>query len=224
MRTQRVFEQTASRLLFVVIVFLVTALWKSDVFATVRERVTHIFPQESHSELPTRSNKVPSPNDSSISAQESFPSEPENVRNIFASSTYLYTVQDVIDGDTIRIAVPHSSTGTELVRFVGIDAPEIPLPHKVGECYGTEATQHLRSLLSKTRVRLEFDTTQGVRDRHGRLLAYVLYEGLNVNEWLVRRGDAREYTYAKPYRYQTSFKTAQEAAQAEKRGMWTCME
>jgi micrococcal nuclease len=136
------------------------------------------------------------------------------------SQTYegTYTVVSVIDGDTIRVDVDGT---VEPVRFIGINTPEIPLPEKPGECFGTEAKQHTETLFIDKRVRLEVDATQGARDKYHRLLAYpFLPDGTNVGEKLIREGFALERTYAAPYKYQAVFKEAAREAKRETRGLW----
>ncbi|MFM2374267.1 MAG: hypothetical protein RLZZ234_262 [Candidatus Parcubacteria bacterium] len=133
-------------------------------------------------------------------------------------SEALHPVVAVVDGDTIRV---ERHGVVEPVRFIGIDTPEIPLPDKVGECFGTEAKTRAHELLSGTQVRLEYDPSQGERDTYGRLLAYpFLEDGTNVGELLVREGFAREYTFAAPYAYQEVYRAAARDAKRETRGMW----
>ena len=52
---------------------------------------------------------------------------------------------EVIDGDTIRI------DNGELVRYLGIDAPE------QNEVYGLSATRYNESLVAGKTLRLEYD-------------------------------------------------------------------
>gem|GEM_PF-2260586 len=44
---------------------------------------------------------------------------------------------------------------------------------------------------------------------------------MNINEEMIRRGMAREYTYHTPYMYQNDFLSAQREAQETKRGIWS---
>lgn len=83
-------------------------------------------------------------------------------------------VARVIDGDTIELA------GGELVRYIGVDAPETR--RRIGarwiedpEPFGREATEANRRWVEGRRVRLEYDVER--RDRYGRLLAYVYVDG-----------------------------------------------
>lgn len=97
--------------------------------------------------------------------------------------TQLYTVERVLDGDTIEL-----SDGAK-VRLLGIDAPE------TDQCYGPESAQALSSLVLGREVILQKDST--AVDEIDRLLRYVfLYspdartDNVFVNNHLVRQGYA----------------------------------
>ena len=121
----------------------------------------------------------------------------------------LYPVVKVADGDTVTVVIDGVR---ERVRLLGIDAPELGSP---GECFGRESADRAAALLTGTSVQLIADDTQDDRDRYGRLLRYVvLADGTLVNGMLVRDGDAREYTYDEPYRYQQQFRALEEEARA----------
>ena len=130
----------------------------------------------------------------------------------------LYTVVKVVDGDTITVSIDGSS---ETVRLIGIDTPETVDPRKTVQCFGKEASDTTKILLTGRVVTLEKDGTQGERDKYGRLLAYVYRDdGLFINKYLVEQGFAHEYTYNLPYKYQLEFKDAEHAAQMQQRGLW----
>lgn len=128
-----------------------------------------------------------------------------------------YPVVSVVDGDTVKVRMGRS---VESVRLIGIDAPETNAPGTPVQCFGPESSAKATEMLSGTTVRLEFDESQGRLDRYGRLLAYVWVGDVHVNEWLVRHGYAREFTYNAPYRYQADFQAAEAAARAGGRGLW----
>lgn len=137
-----------------------------------------------------------------------------------ASSQYTYyKVTEVVDGDTIKISMNGS---IETLRLIGIDTPETVDPRKPVQCFGKEASNKAKELLSGKKVRIETDPTQGERDKYDRLLAYVYREdGLFYNKVIIEDGYAHEYTYNKPYKYQTQFKLAQQSAQAGQKGLWS---
>lgn len=135
----------------------------------------------------------------------------------FGDANGSYPVVAVVDGDTIDVRM---GSRVESVRLIGIDTPEMQTRERDAQCFGPEASAATRELLEGKVVRLEFDASQGRRDRYDRLLAFVWLEDLHVNEWLVRQGYAREYTYSAPYRYQAGFKAAEAEARAAARGLW----
>ncbi len=71
------------------------------------------------------------------------------------------------DGDTLRVTMPDGTE--EKVRFIGVNTPESTIQH---EPFGKEASAYTKSRLPVgTRVWLETDVQ--LRDRYGRILAYI---------------------------------------------------
>lgn len=136
-----------------------------------------------------------------------------------STSTSTYPVAWVIDGDTIVVKIVDEE---RTVRLLGIDTPEVDPQYNPIECYGREATDATKRLVEGTSVTLTSDPSQGVEDKFGRLLAYVfLPDGTLVNQYLVSEGYAKEYTYNTPYQYQAAFRTAEDDAQSNERGLWS---
>lgn len=130
----------------------------------------------------------------------------------------LFSVSRVVDGDTIVVAIDGVDTK---VRLLGINTPETVDPRKTVECFGKQASQKTKSLLEGRNVRLVADSSQGDKDKYGRLLRYVWRDdGIFVNKELIQEGYAYEYTYHTPYLYQQEFKTAQREAEQNKLGLW----
>jgi micrococcal nuclease len=130
----------------------------------------------------------------------------------------MYRVERVVDGDTIVVA--HDGV-LEKVRLLGINTPETVDPRKKVECFGKQASEKTKELVLGKEVTIEFDQTQGMRDKYDRLLAYVTTsDGIFVNNYLVASGYAYEYTYNIPYIHQAEFKKAQHDAQALGLGLW----
>ncbi|MGH7203371.1 MAG: thermonuclease family protein [Candidatus Levyibacteriota bacterium] len=95
-------------------------------------------------------------------------------------------------------------------------------PRKPVQCFGKEASNYAKQLLSNKTVSLESDPTQGDWDKYHRLLRYVwLDTKANANEIMIADGYAYEYTYNTPYKYQSEFKAAQHAAEDAGRGLWS---
>jgi micrococcal nuclease len=133
----------------------------------------------------------------------------------------------VYDGDTIKLA------NGEKVRLIGIDTPESSQNKKLlrdagrsGEdinkilAMGRRSAQYTRSLLEGRRVRLEFDIQK--RDKYGRLLAYVyrVYDGLFINEDIIRSGYAYPMTIPPNIRHADEFKELFREAQKARRGLF----
>ncbi len=122
-------------------------------------------------------------------------------------------VERVVDGDTFVLA------SGERVRLIGIDTPETVHPSRGVEPYGKQASDFSKSLLAGKRVRLVYDVQ--VRDRYGRLLAYVyLSDGTFVNAELVKRGFAQVSTYPPNVKHQDTFLALQREARSAQRGLW----
>jgi micrococcal nuclease len=123
----------------------------------------------------------------------------------------LYTVTNIIDGDTIKILYEEN---IEKVRLIGIDTPE------EANCFFEESTERLRSLLEDKKIRIEFDPSQDQRDKYDRLLLYIWLDDTFINQAMISDGYAHEYTYNLPYKYQDDFKQAENSAREAKRGLW----
>ena len=130
-----------------------------------------------------------------------------------------YSVSSVVDGDTIKVSV----SGTiETFRLIGMDTPETVDPRKPVQCFGKEASNKAKELLTGKKVRIEKDSTQGDFDKYNRRLAYIYREdGLFYNKYMIEQGYAHEYTYNVPYKYQAEFKAAQKSAQENLKGLWS---
>jgi micrococcal nuclease len=134
------------------------------------------------------------------------------------SKKILYSVVKIIDGDTIDVLI---NDKVERLRLIGINTPETVDPRKPVECFGKEASNKAREILTDKKVFLESDTSQGDLDKYNRLLRYVFLEdGTNFNLLMIKEGYAYEYTYQTPYKYQLEFKNAQKEATSNKVGLW----
>ena len=121
----------------------------------------------------------------------------------------------VDDGDTVDVRM---GDRIERVRYIGIDAPEVPHDGHGGTPGGLSAAEINRTLVANRRVTLELDVER--RDRYGRLLAYVWVDGVMANLEMVRRGYARALTIPPNLRHRRSFVMAERTARIERRGLW----
>jgi len=142
-----------------------------------------------------------------------------------------YTVERVIDGDTLKL------TNGEEVQLIGIKTPE-------DEKMGQEATEFVKQLIRPGfDLFLEFDVQK--RDKYGRLLAYVhkcpvsvpfvppdfkislyvsKYDGLDchlINALILHSGYATPMTIPPNVKYADLFKRIYEEVREQKRGLWS---
>lgn len=159
------------------------------------------------------------------SVKENKSAESASQPNLAQTQNGLYKVVKVIDGDTIAVEIDNK---TETVRLIGINTPETVDPRKPVECFGKEASNKAKGILTGKNVKLETDISSGERDKYGRLLRYVFLEdGANFNKLMISEGYAYEYTYNAPYKYQDEFKKAEQEAKEAKKELWAdgiCME
>lgn len=147
------------------------------------------------------------------------PQIPEKVVAKVKTSSTVFSVVRVIDGDTIVVEVGDTE---EKVRLIGVDTPETVDPRKKVQCFGKEASSKMKEILTGQNVELISDQTQDDRDKYGRLLRYVyLEDGTFVNKLLIQEGFAHEYTYRLPYKFQKEFKEAEVFARTNSLGLWS---
>ena len=126
----------------------------------------------------------------------------------------LYQILEVVDGDTVKI----SEIGT--LRLIGIDTPETKDPRKVVQCFGKEASENAKKLLSGQKVWLEFDESKSKTDKYGRTLAYIFREdGYFYNLEAVKNGFAHSYREY-PHPRLDEFNLAEKQAREGKIGFW----
>jgi micrococcal nuclease len=113
----------------------------------------------------------------------------------------IYTVQKVVDGDTIKVFADNK---VESIRLIGIDCPELARNGLPPQLFANEAKAHTQTLIiaSNNRVRIAHDGTK--RDRYGRTLAMVYVRSpvgeVLINSDLVNKGLAKaqlQYSYSK---------------------------
>lgn len=126
-------------------------------------------------------------------------------------------ISEVVDGDTFKIE------SGQTIRLIGIDTPETKDPRRPVGCFGKEASNETKRLLSEKVVILEKDVS--ATDKYKRLLRYVylpLEDGqlLFINDYLVREGFAKVLTYPPDVKYNEQFRQAELEAREAKRGLW----
>jgi micrococcal nuclease len=129
-------------------------------------------------------------------------------------------LERVIDGDTI---VAQIAGGEEHVRYIGVDTPETVKPNTPVQCFGPQAHDLNARLLGGAGAPLTLRFDRELRDRYGRLLAYVYRgrDGLFVNARLVEAGVARTLAISPNTAYAAQLSELQHSARAAGRGLWT---
>jgi len=123
----------------------------------------------------------------------------------------------VVDGDTVEVAKVRG--GTETIRLLGIDTPEV---YGGAECGGAAASSLMKGLATG-RVKVTTDPRQPKRDKYGRLLAYISKNGKDLNKVMVSRGRAKVYVVGSRFSRYSSYRKAERRARAGSRGTWgTC--
>lgn len=126
-----------------------------------------------------------------------------------------------IDGDTIEVSI---GGARETVRLLGVDTPEITHAEAPDgrqghdECFGPEATEFTATRLAGRVVTLELDEVQ--RDRYGRLLAFVIVDGVRFNDLLLDGGFARLLVIPPNGRHARPMLETELAARRARRGLW----
>ena len=132
----------------------------------------------------------------------------------------IFTVVNVVDGDTIDIDVPDAEHDRTRIRLRGIDTPETKST-KYGTMYfGPEAAEFAEKLSLGKRVTVYLDEGNNTRGKYGRLLAYIkLPDDGFLNEVLLTEG----YAYA-DLRFRHSlynkYGQLQSLARSQKKGLW----
>lgn len=130
---------------------------------------------------------------------------------------YFHSVVRVVDGDTF---VYLSGDEEKTVRLLGVNTPETKDPRKPVQCFGIEASNEARRLLSGNNVRLVTDKIGDSIDKYGRELRYVyLSDGTMLNEHLVAEGFAHatpEYSFSQ----KDHFVNLENEARMTKKGLW----
>lgn len=126
-------------------------------------------------------------------------------------------VSRVVDGDTILVRIDGRR---ERVRYIGVDTPESVKPGTAVQCFARAASAENERLVAGRTVRLQFD--RELRDRYGRLLAYVVRgDGVSVNEALLRGGFAQTIVFPPNTRNRRRFAAIERDARDRGAGLWS---
>ena len=132
------------------------------------------------------------------------------------------TITRVVDGDTV-IASIDGEVGEQKIRLLGINTPETVDPRKPVECFGNEASNYAKKLLTGLRVLLVADPEADETDKYNRLLRNLyLPDGREYNKMMVSEGYAYAYlSFPLNAKHKRDLKNAESEARAAKRGLWS---
>ena len=136
-------------------------------------------------------------------------------KNTLPPNTVEAFVTRVIDGDTIEVRMNDKNY---IVRYIGIDTPEIGNANTLPESFGIEASIKNKDLVWLNTVLLEKDVSE--TDKYGRLLRYVYVGDLFINSELVRQSYAQVATYPPDVKYLDLFLKLQREAEEANLGLW----
>ena len=137
-------------------------------------------------------------------------------------------IADIHDGDSITLKTPVIVNGVAVteVRLLGIDTPEVFT--RGGKdpgnqiTFGEAATRYLESVMPVgSEVIIVVDEVK--LGNRGRLLAYVIKDGMNINEEMLRSGNAVTYVVSPNSmndRRFNSMRNAMKKAMENNRGIW----
>ena len=122
----------------------------------------------------------------------------------FAGELITCKVVRVIDGDTVSVNL---TNGTAKIRLYGIDAPESK------QEYGKQSTKRLNELIGNQLIKVYVVN----KDRYGRLVGKIFFEGEYINAIMVKEGAAWHY---KQYSKDIELAVAEQWARQEQEGLW----
>jgi len=132
----------------------------------------------------------------------------------------IFTVVNVIDGDTFDIDIPDGRYDHTRIRLLGIDTPETGSEQSSVIYFGPEAAEFTKKSALGKSVTVYLDALNPTRGKFGRLLAYVkLPDGGFLNEALLTEG----YAYADSrfsHSFYNKYRQLQSRARSGKKGLW----
>ncbi|MHC4288355.1 MAG: thermonuclease family protein [Planctomycetota bacterium] len=132
----------------------------------------------------------------------------------------VFTVLEVIDGDTLDIDIPDGEHPDTRVRLIGVDTPETKHPTVGLMYYGPEATAFTTRLALGKKVKVLLDTAGDQRGRYGRLLAYVqLPDEKILNAEIITNGYGYAYL-SYPHSEFSAYQILMQQAIDNKTGLW----
>ncbi len=127
-------------------------------------------------------------------------------------------VTKITDWDTIHFKKEWKDYVT---RLIWIDSPENSTTrYGHTEKLWNQAKDYLSKIIADKEIQIEYDDTQAKTDKYWRHLVYIFYKWENINQKMIEKWLAKEYTYDRPYKYQKEFIAAEKEAKKLKKWLW----
>jgi micrococcal nuclease len=128
-------------------------------------------------------------------------------------------VRRVVDGDTVEL------TSGQKIRLLNINTPETVKANTPVMCFGEEASNFTKKLLSDKMIQLTQD--KEANDQYGRGLRFIFLDGVDttkiensINAEMVKNGFAKMVVYKPNNTYQREFQAWENEAKEKKLGAW----
>ncbi len=147
-------------------------------------------------------------------------SSQQSLESEISSSTNALVFR-VVDGDTLVARLDKGGVEAK-VRLLGINTPETVDPRRPVECFGKQASDYAKKLLSGQRVQLVADPEADEIDKYGRLLRNVyLADGTDFNAEMIRQGYAYAYvSFPQNAERKAYLRSLEAEARENLRGLW----
>ncbi len=129
---------------------------------------------------------------------------------------YATTISRAVDGDTVEFDCNGVS---EKIRIIGIDTPETVHPSKPVQCFGKEASDKMKNLVTGKKVILRKGQGSDNRDKYGRLLRYVEIDKKDIGMEMVKEGFAFSYK-SYPHEKLDEYNQLEKTARENEKGLW----
>lgn len=124
-------------------------------------------------------------------------------------------IDNVIDGDTVRLV------NGNLVRFIGINTPEIDHQFGRSQPFAEKARQYLKAIIEKHDGAALLQNGSETQDRHGRQLSHIFTpDGKNIQADLLNRGLGVWIVVPPNLAYMNCYRVGEKQARMQKTGIW----
>ncbi len=128
------------------------------------------------------------------------------------------TLSNCVDGDSARFMLGVEEIN---VKFLGIESDETIKDDETDEINGSYVSSYVcESLKGAKKIEIQYEPNIEKEDKFGRIQAWVVVDGILLQEDLVKNGYAKVMYIKDEYTYADDLKNAQEYAKLNKLGLW----